>query len=40
VSGAFASLFAQRTINILSRPQIRTLDNQEATIQVGSRCRL
>lgn len=29
------ALAARRTINILSRPQIRTLDNQEATIQVG-----
>lgn len=35
VSVLLRALSAQRTINILSRPQIRTLDNQEATIQVG-----
>lgn len=29
------ALSAKRTIHVLSRPQIRTLDNQEAQIQVG-----
>ncbi len=37
VSVLLRALSAQRKINILSRPQIRTLDNQEATIQVGQR---
>lgn len=29
------ALSARRTVHVLSRPQIRTLDNQEAVIQVG-----
>lgn len=35
VSVLLRALSAKRTIHILSRPQIRTLDNQEAQIQVG-----
>ena len=35
VSVLLRALAAQRTVHILSRPQIRTLDNQLAQIQVG-----
>ncbi|MEX0717253.1 MAG: secretin N-terminal domain-containing protein [Planctomycetaceae bacterium] len=35
ISVLLRALAAQRTVNILSRPQIRTLDNQLASIQVG-----
>ncbi|MGC1272543.1 MAG: secretin N-terminal domain-containing protein [Planctomycetaceae bacterium] len=35
VSVLLRALSAKRTVQVLSRPQIRTLDNQLATIQVG-----
>lgn len=37
VSVLLRALSAKRTIQVLSRPQIRTLDNQPAQIQVGQR---
>ncbi len=35
ISALLRALSSQRKIQVLSRPQIQTLDNQEATIQVG-----